>query len=73
LKIDRDYWNTYAFTDILIEGDFDKLEWIKNNEGFIHFGVIDKALRNPNKKIKEWFELNYFPNIQDFYESLNFD
>jgi len=59
LKSNKTYWEQNAFKDLLIEGDMDKLEWIKNNEGIIHFGTIYTAISHQNKEISRWFNNNY--------------
>jgi hypothetical protein len=61
---------------LIIEGDMDKLEWIKNNHGIVHFGVIDKFINSSNSKIVEWFKKNYEEIIstqQYFLNLLKFD
>lgn len=58
LKQDNNYWTQNAFKDLIIEGDLDKLEWIKNNHGIVHFGVIHSAITHPDIKIREWFNIN---------------
>jgi hypothetical protein len=75
LKIDNNYWTHNAFKDLVIEGDLDKLEWIKNNEGVIHFGVIDKAIKHSNLNVKNWFETyyTYLKTLNNFRKLLKFD
>jgi len=75
LKIDNNYWIHNAFKDLIIEGDLDKLEWIKNNEGSIHFGVIHKAITHKEHEIFNWFEYNYayLKTYENFKILMKFD
>ena len=75
LKRDKNYWRKNAFEDLLVEGDMDKLEWIKNNKGIIHFGTIHTALSHQNKKITNWFQNNYrtYLTCKHFRWLLKFD
>lgn len=59
LKQNNNYWAQNAFNDLIIEGDIDKLEWIKNNQGIINFSVIHSVITHPDMKIRLWFEMNY--------------
>lgn len=75
LKTNNNYWIHCAFKDLIVDGDLDKLEWIKNNEPIIHFGVIDKAITHHQNNIRDWFNYYYFylKTIKNFRILLKFD
>ena len=74
-KLNKNYWEKYAFEDLISEGDLGKLEWIKNNDGCVHFGVIHKAITHSNPNITIWFENNYshLKTLENFKRLLKFD
>ncbi len=75
LKSDKEYWYDSAFSDLIIEGDIDKLEWIKKNQGIINFKTIHSGITTTNNTINTWFEKNYnfLATQENFIKLLDFD
>lgn len=61
--------------DLIIEGDFDKLEWAKNNKANVNFKVIHEVLSHRDPNIKIWFESNYdnYGTIEYFNKLLDLE
>ncbi len=73
MKQNRDYWNKYAFYDSIIEGDIDKLKWLKDNKCPITYSSIRYAVVNNDKKIINWLEENKCLITSGSSSDINYD
>ncbi len=73
MKQNRDYWNRHAFYDAIIEGDIDKLKWLKDNKCPITHSSIRYAINNNDKKIINWLEENKCLITSGSTSDINYD
>lgn len=59
LKTNTYYWNNYAFKDIIIEGDIDRLNWMKSNNAVANNLCVYEMIIHPKDTVYYWFNLHY--------------